>query len=188
MFLRKAAIRSVPRYAVVDEEAIARLEETLEDEESLQESLDQGYRDLDAQQPVLSEWLADRVAEREDEFSQSLGYFLAIGVYLAFREAFGIRLLEVDETNLSVAIETFTLDEELRRDDPSEVLGSDEVIALGQPTLIEFIQHHMREAFAQAGDTVDPEGLEGVYRAVLVEIIALSQAVAPPAGEQAALD
>ncbi|MCA9603211.1 MAG: hypothetical protein KC417_14360, partial [Myxococcales bacterium] len=73
--------------------------------------------------------------------------------------------------------------------DPTEVLNSDDVIALGQPVLIDFIQHHMREALEQAGDEPDLESLDRVYRAVLVEIMALSHAVTAPEGtDKKALD
>lgn len=184
MFLRKAAIRLVPRYAIVDDNAVESVEEALAgDEENLQEILDGGYRELDRRQPVLSEWLAEEVSEREDELSQSLGYFLAIAVYMAFREAFGARLGAVDETNLRLALDTLTLDEELRANDPTEALSSDDVIALGQPVVIDFVQHHMREAIEQAEEDANLENLDRVYRAILVETIALSHAVMAPPGE-----
>lgn len=184
MFLQKAAIRQVPKFAVVDEAAVESVEEQLDvDDDAIQGVLDGGYRELDRRQPALSAWLAEEVSDREDELAQSLGYFLAIAIYLAFREAFGARLGEIDEHGLALALETLSMDEELRASDPADTLTSDDVIALGQPVLIDFIQHHMREAIEQAGDEVDVESLDRVYRAVLVEIIALSHAVLPPDGE-----
>lgn len=184
MFLQKAAIRQVPRFAVVDESAVEGVEALLDvGEEAIQEVLDSGYRELDRRQPVLAAWLAEEVSDREDELAQSLGYFLAIAIYMAFKEAFGARLGAVDETGLGLALETLSIDEELRASDPSDTLTSDDVIALGQPVLIDFIQHHMREAVEQAGEEADVDSLDRVYRAVLVEIIALSHAVEAPAGE-----
>ncbi|MEZ4256158.1 MAG: hypothetical protein R3A78_10700 [Polyangiales bacterium] len=180
----------MPRHAVVEEHAIEGVEAELDvGDDAVQEVLDAGYRDLDRRQPILSEWLAGEVSDREDELAQSLGYFLAIAVYMAFREAFGARLGQVDEPNLALALETLAFDEELRANDPTEVLNSDDVIALGQPVLIDFIQHHMREALEQAGDEPDLESLDRVYRAVLVEIMALSHAVTAPEGtDKKALD
>lgn len=184
VFLRKAALRPVPRWARVDELAIDLLEESLGDgEESLQRALDAGYREMDRLQPHLAEWLAAQVSSRKDELAQSLGYFLAVTVYLAFREAFPTRLSMVDELSLKLAIDTLSADEELRANDPTEVLESDDVVAMGQPALLGYVQHHFDEALAQADDDVDLEAFDVVYRAILVEVIALSHAVRAPSGE-----
>ncbi len=184
MFLRKAALRPVPRWAVVDELAIDGLEENLGDgQERLQGALDAGYREMDRLQPHLAEWLAGQVSSRKDELAQSVGYFLAVTVYLAFREAFPTRLSTVDEVSLKLAIDTLSADEELRANDPTEVLESDDVVAMGQPVVLGYVQHHFDEALAQADDDVDLEAFDIVYRAILVEVIALSHAVRSPDGE-----
>lgn len=184
MFLRKAALRPVPRWAVVDELAIDGLEEGLGDgQERLQQALDVGYREMDRLQPHLAEWLAGQVSSRKDELAQSVGYFLAVTVYLAFREAFPTRLSTVDEVSLRLAIDTLSADEELRANDPTEVLESDDVVAMGQPVVLGYVQHHFDEALAQADDDVDLEAFDVVYRAILVEVIALSHAVRSPDGE-----
>lgn len=183
MFLRKAALRPVPTHAIVDEQSVEAIEETLGDaEESLQQTLDRGYAELDRKQPALAGWLADEVSERADELVQSLGYFLAVTVYLAFAEAFPRRLREVDGGALQMALDTLAADEELRANDPSEILESDDVVAMGQPALLAFVQHHLEQALAQAGDDMDLTDLDRVYRAVLVEVIALSHAVESPSG------
>ncbi len=184
MFLRKAALRPVPRWAIVDELAIDLLEEHLgEGEERLQQVLDAGFGEMDRLQPHLAEWLAVQVSSRKDELAQSVGYFLAVTVYLAFREAFPTRLDTVDEVSLQLAIDTLSADEELRANDPTEVLESDDVVAMGQPTLLGYVQHHFDEALAQADEDVDLEAFDVVYRAILVEVIALSHAVRSPGGE-----
>lgn len=184
VFLRKAAIRPVPRWAVVDEMAIDALEENLGDgEDRLQQVLDAGYREMDRLQPHLAAWLATQVSTREDELAQSVGYFLAVTVYLAFREAFPTRLLPIDELSLQLAIETLSADEELRANDPHEVMESDDVVAMGQPLVLDYVQHHFDEALQQAEDGVDLEAFDVVYRTILVEVIALSHAVRPPDGE-----
>jgi hypothetical protein len=184
MFLRKAALRPVPKWAIVDELAIDALEESLGDGDAkLQEALDAGYRDMDRLQPRLAEFLAGQVSSRKDELAQSVGYFLAVTVYLAFKEAFPTRLDAVDETSLQLAIDTLEVDEELRANDPSEVLESDDVVAMGQPVVLGYVQHHFDEALAQADDDVDLEAFDVVYRAILVEVVALSHAVRGPGGE-----
>jgi hypothetical protein len=183
VFLRKAALRPVPRWAVVDELAVDALEEQLGDgDERLQEVLDAGYREMDRLQPFLAEWLAQQVSSRADELAQSVGYFLAVTVYLAFREAFPTRLQQVDEISLQLAMDTLSTDEELRANDPHEVMESDDVVAMGQPALVGYVQHHFDEALGQAEDEVDLDAFDGVYRAILVEVIALSHAVRSPDG------
>lgn len=184
VFLRKAALRPVPRWAVVDEMAIDALEEHLGDgEDRLQDVLDAGYREMDRTQPHLAEWLASQVSSRTDELAQSVGYFLAVTVYLAFREAFPTRLGMVDELSLKLAIDTLSADEELRANDPHEVMESDDVVAMGQPLVIGYVQHHFDEALTQADDAVDLDAFDAIYRAILVEVIALSHAVRSPDGE-----
>lgn len=185
MFLRKAALRPVPSWAVVGPDTLQSVEAALGDQEdALQEALDEGYRHLDRRQPVLASWLADEVSQRSDELAQSLGYFLTVSVYLAFREAFPTRLLEVDAESLGLAIATLEADEELRAADPNEVFESDDVVAMTQPAVLEFVQHHVREAIQQADAGADVADFDQIYRALLVETIALSHAVETPAGTQ----
>lgn len=174
----------MPPWAVVDDLAIDALEDSLgEPEENLQETLDTGYREMDRLQPDLAEWLAGQVSSRKDELAQSVGYFLAVTVYLAFREAFPTRLGTVDGSALHLAIETLDTDAELRANDPTEVFESDDVVAMGQPSVLSYVQHHFDEAVAQADGEADLEAFDVVYRAILVEVIALSHAVRSPNGE-----
>lgn len=188
MFLRKAALRPVPSWAVVSASAIDALEAQLSAaEEQLQGELDRGYRDMDLGQPHLAEWLAEEVSSGHDELAQSVGYFLAVTVHMAFKEAFGRRLRLVDEASLELAQQTLAVDEELRANDPSEVFESDDVIAMGQPALVDFIQHHFDEAIAQSDEATDLRAFDVVYRALLVEVIALSHAVDAPEGRAPAL-
>ncbi|MEM6960729.1 MAG: hypothetical protein AAF355_06410 [Myxococcota bacterium] len=184
MFFRKAALRPVPGWAVVNEHALDSLELGLEEgSESLQNILDKGYRDLDRRQPSVGLWLAEEVSKIEDELVQSLGYFLVVAVYLAFREAFPRRLHEVDQEGLRLAEDTLDADIELRAQDPLEVLDTDDVVRLAQPALLRFIQHHMQEAVEQSTEDVDLDELDRLYHTILVEVVALSHAVASPTGE-----
>lgn len=184
MFFRKAAIRSVPGYAVVETHHVEELEDFLAgDESTLQEKLDGGFRDLDRRQPALGAYLARELSGGVDELVQSLGYFLSVTVYLAFAEAFPKRLQELDDDAVRMASEMLAVDEELRAADPAEMLDSDDVVAMGQPALLSYIQFHVQEALDQADGEVDLEELDEVYRAILVEVIALSSAVQSPTGE-----
>ncbi|MCS6797505.1 MAG: hypothetical protein NZ898_03060 [Myxococcota bacterium] len=184
MFVRKAALRPVPRWAVVGQEAVDAVERLVTGTEpGLQRALDAGYRDLDRRQPFLAAWLAEQISTRGDELAQSVGYFLSVTVFLAFHEAFAGRLREIDREAIALAAGILQADEELRADDPAEVLDSDDVLRLGQPAVIDWVQHHVREAIAQADEETDLDALDAVYRAILVEVIALTDAVAAPAGE-----
>lgn len=184
MFLRKAALRPVPDHAVVPPHTVDSLERSLDaDETKLQDRLDGGYRELDRRQPALAAFLAEELGTVRDELVQSLGYFLTVTVYLAFKEAFPTRLHEVDAGSLTMALETLTADEELRANDPDEILDSDDIVAMGQPSVVAFVQHHVEEALEQSDGSADLDELERVYRSVLVEIIALSHAVASRTGQ-----
>jgi len=185
VFLRKAALRPIHKWAVVDDAAVEAIERELEGvDDDLQEILDVAYRELERRQPALSRWLAEEVALRSDELAQSLGYFLVVTVFRTFREAFPARLTEVDQAALEIALDTLRTDEEIRAADPLEVLDSDDVLAMGQPAVLSYIQHHLEEAVAQAGAEADLEDLDRIYRAILVEVIALSAAVGAPAGAE----
>jgi hypothetical protein len=183
-FVKKAALRPVPPWAVVDDLALGAVDGMLSDEsDQLQETLDAAYREMDRLQPALAAWLGSEVSEREDDLAQSLGYFLIVTVYMAFREAFPTRLGEVNEAELNDARELLAADEELREGDPAEMMESDDVVAMTQPVLLHFVQHHLDQALDQAGEKADLEAFDRVYRAVLIEVIALSHVVAPPEGE-----
>lgn len=168
---------------MVDDVAIANVEEQLGEEgEELQQSLDATYREMDRKQPALAHYLAEQVSRHSDDLAQSLGYFLVVSVYMAFREAFPTRLSEVDETRLRLAIDMLAADEELRANDPAELLESDDIVAMGQPVVLHFVQHHLEQALSQAGEEADLDAFDEIYRAILVEVIALSDAVRSPDG------
>ena len=66
------------------------------------------------------------------------------------------------------------------------MLESDDVVAMGQPHLVSFVRDQVEAALepdedGEAAD-VDLDAVSAVYRAVLVEILALGQAVSPPRG------
>lgn len=183
-FLQRAALRPVPPYAVVEEDALARLDEILDEDENLiQDKLDRAFRDLDRTQPELARYLTDELGKSTDDIAQSLGYFLIVAVFMAFREAFPTRLGVVTADALEAGLASLAADEALREDDPNEVLESDDVLAMGQPALIDFVQEHVQEALEVAPEDTDLDQLDNVYRAILVEVITLSHAVLPTQGE-----
>ena len=183
MILSRAALRPVPQFARVGGDAIEAIEQALDDgDEDLQAFLDQHHHHLERRQPALSAWLADELATVRDELVQSLGYFLLVTVYMAFAEAFTTRLTEIDLLGLEVAEQSLQVDQELRANDPHRIAESDDIVAMDQPAVLAFVQHHVDEALSQSDDDIDLGDLERVYRAMLVEVISLSHAVASPAG------
>ena len=78
-----------------------------------------------------------------------------------------------------------TADEELRRSDPRDALDSEDIVAIDQPALVAFVNEHIERTLAQNAVAVDVDDVDVVFRAILVEILALSQAVAPPPGSEA---
>jgi hypothetical protein len=182
----RAAIRPVPAYAVVSAQAIERTAETFSSPTDLEGRVDRAFHDLDEQQPALSRYVAQQVDRVADETAQALGHFLAVAVHEAFVTAFRERLGTVDESALELARASFEVDEELRRGAPEEALESDDVVAIAQPHLVAFVREQL-DAVLEPDEDGDPpvldlEAVAQVYRAVLVEILALSAAVVPPVG------
>ena len=186
MWPARAAIRPVPAHAVVPERVVHDVEESFTDAQDLEARVDRAFGELDAQQPVMARYLARMVDHVPDETAQALGHFLGVAVHHAFATAFGARLRPVDDRVLETAVASMEWDEELRRGAADEVLESDDVVAIGQPHVVAFVREQL-EAALEADEDGDPpdvdlEAIASVYRAVLVEILALSQAVQPPHG------
>lgn len=182
----RAAIRPVPPHAVVPRRAIDDIEDDFANSEDLEARIDRAFQTLDERQPVLARFIAQFVDEVTDETAQALGHFLGVTVHEAFAATFGHRIRSVDENTLELARASFEVDEEIRRASPDEVLESDDVVALAQPHLVAFVREQIAASLEPDEDgnppDVDMEALAHIYRAVLVEIMALSSAVAPPAG------
>jgi hypothetical protein len=181
MLLRGAAIRPVPPYAVVGREILERVEEELADSGlGTKSELDDAFERFEQTQPALAQSAADILARPLDETALALGYFLTIAVWLAFERAFGARLVEVSEEERAAADAALELEEQLRANDAREPLELEDVMAIEQPSILEFVNEHVDAALEpQEGDTrdVDVDDVHAVYRNVLVQTLALSHAV-----------
>lgn len=190
MWPARAAIRPVASFAMVPPEAIGSAEAEVSDDDDLELQMMEGFRALEREQPALGHWLRGVIEPLRDDTAQALGYFLAIVVYRSFGRAFGKRVRRVDDDTLTTVQTTFEWDEELRRGAPDEVLESDDLVAIGQPHLMAFVREQLEAALEpdEDGDPadVDLDAIAGVYRAVLIEILALGQALTSPKGERAA--
>jgi hypothetical protein len=195
MWVRGAAIRPVPAYAVVGREVLDRIEDELaENGLSPQSDLDDAFGRFEQTQCALAHQAAQTLARPLDETALALGYFLTIAVWLAFERAFGARLIEVDDQALEAAESALALEEELRATHSEEPLELEDVMAIEQPAILAFVNEHV-EAALEPGDghghavpagrearEVDVDDVHAVYRNVLVMTLALSHAVSPASG------
>ena len=85
MWVRGAAIRPVPHYAVVDREILDRIEDELaENGLSPKSDLDDAFGRFEKTQAALAQLSARILARPLDETALALGYFLTIAVWLSF--------------------------------------------------------------------------------------------------------
>jgi hypothetical protein len=193
MWVRGAAIRPVPHYAVVDREILDRIEDELaENGLSPKSDLDDAFGRFEKTQAALAQLSARILARPLDETALALGYFLTIAVWLSFERSFGPRLGEVDDQALEAAESALTLEEELRATHADEPLELEDVMAIEQPGILAFVNEHV-EAALEPGEgqssgegrearDVDVDDVHAVYRNVLVLTLALSHAVLPASG------
>ena len=182
MWVRRAAIRPVPPYALLPRRSLADVEERLADDgEEARQRLDDAFTRFEETQPALAERVTDALSAPLDETALALGYFLTLAVWLAFDRVFGAELAEVTETALAGVEESLQLDEQIRLSDPAEALDSDDVVAMEQPEALAFVHEHLDAALEANANEVDVDDVHSIYRVVLIEVLALSYAVRPPA-------
>jgi len=184
MWVRGAAIRPVPPYAVVSRAVLADVERALGEEGAVADSeLEQWFEKFEKTQPEVAAHINRVLSRPLDETALALGYFLSVAVWLAFDRAFRARLKAVSEDALNAAEAAITLEEELRAAHTEEPLELDDVMAIEQPGIVGFLHEHVDAALDAADDTdVDVDDVDLVYRAVLLETLALSHAVEAPEG------
>ena len=189
MWPARAAIRPIAPFALVPLEAIAAAESEVSDDRDLEAQVMESFEAFERAQPALGSWLRGLLEPLRDDTAQALGYFLSIVVHRSFAGAFGPRVQRVDDDALATVQATLEWDEELRRGAADEVLESDDLVAIGQPHLMAFVREQLEAALEpdEEGDPVDVDldAVAGVYRAVLIEILALGQALTSPRGERA---
>jgi hypothetical protein len=186
MWVRGAAIRPVPQYAVVVRAVLDDVEEELaENGLSAKSDLDDAFGRFERTQPALAALAAQVLSRPLDETALALGYFLTIAVWLSFERAFGSRLAEVSESELDAAKAALDLEEELRASHSEEPLELDDVMAIEQPAILAFVNEHVDAALEPTDPDareVDVDDVHVVYRSVLTMTLALSHAVTPSAG------
>ncbi len=192
MWVRGAAIRPVPRYAVVDARTLEKIERELaEDSGGARDALDSAFARFEATQPHLADTLSQALAKPLDDTALALGYFLTIATWLAFERTFGkARLREVSPDALVATEEAIKLEEELRAAHGDEPFDLDDVVSIEQPNLFAFVHEHVdaaldptpRDGSGAARDRsssrdVDVDDVHAVYRAIVLMTLCLSHAV-----------
>jgi hypothetical protein len=190
MWVRGAAIRPVPRYAVIEASTLESIERELaEDSDGARGQLDSAFSRFEATQPQLADALSTVLAKPLDETALALGYFLTIATWLAFEREFGkTRLREVSDDALEATAQAIKLEEELRAAHGDEPFDVDDVVSVEQPNLLAFVHEHIDAALdpsareGQASDDareVDVDDVHAVYRAIVLLALCLSHAVLP---------
>jgi hypothetical protein len=172
MLIQPGALPTVPRHAVVPEQVVMMVLRRLTEREAIQPTLAAVFRRLETQQPALAEFVASELAELEEPQAQALAYFLFLAVFMAFRDAFGARLCTIVREDLESVLDRLVLDGEVRcRACPAESYSED-AVAIGQPSLMRLVRAELgADPALSCSDTV----LQGL----LIEIVALTAAVAP---------
>jgi hypothetical protein len=190
MWVRGAAIRPVPRYAVVSRVTLDGIERELaEDSSRSRDELDGAFARFESTQPHLAESMSRVLSRPLDETALALGYFLSIAVFLAFEKTFGAaRLREVSADALAATEAAIHLEEELRASHGDEPLDLDDVVSVEQPSVLAFVHEHvdaaLEPASADGGESpdVDVDDVHCVYRVVVLITLCLSHAVVPVDG------
>lgn len=188
MWVRGAAIRPVPSYAVVARDVLDGIEDELATTGIASKTeLDDAFGRFERTQSALSGHAAHVLSRPLDETALALGYFLTIAVWLAFEKAFGSRLHEVTDAELEAADAALKLEEELRASNTQEPLDTDDVMAIEQPGVLSFVNEHVEAALEPSEPDgrdvdVDVDDVHVVYRMVLLLTLALSHAVSPSSG------
>lgn len=192
MWVRGAAIRPVPRYAVVAACTLDEIERELADDSARsREQLDGAFGRFESSQPHLADTVSQALSRPLDETALALGYFLSISIFLAFERTFGeARLRQVSADALAATEQAIALEEELRATHGDEPLDLDDVVSIEQPHVLAFVHDHVDAALEPSTKSeggaepreVDVDDVHGVYRAIVLLTLCLSHAVVPVDG------
>jgi hypothetical protein len=190
MWVRGAAIRPVPRFAVVNAATLEEVEvELAEDSAKARDSLDAAFNRFESTQPYLADAISQLLAKPLDETALALGYFLSIAIWLSFERTFGgPRLREVSPDSLKATEEAIALEEELRALKGSEPFDLDLVVSVEQPNVFSFVHEHVDAALdpgvrgAETARDLEVDDVQAVYRAIVLLTLCLSHAVVPVDG------
>jgi hypothetical protein len=192
MWVRGAAIRPVPRYAVVGAGSLEQIERELADDSAgARDALDAAFARFESTQPHLADAICHLLSKPLDEPAMALGYFLSISIWLAFERTFSeTRLREVSPDALRATEEAIELEEELRAAKGDEPFDLDDVVSIEQPGVLGFVHEHVDAALDPRGRSTQQgrareanvDDVHAVYRAIVLLTLCLSHAVVPVDG------
>jgi hypothetical protein len=176
MWVRGAAIRPVPRFAVVPRSTLDQIERELADDSPrAQGELDGAFSRFESTQPHLADAISQVLSRPLHQTALALGYFLSISVWLAFERTFGeARLRQVSTDALDATDQAISLEEELRATFGDAPIHLDDVVSVEQPNVLTFVHEHVEAAF-------DPASVRG--GAVKETRLPAAEAQAKPSGK-----
>lgn len=183
MWTHGAAIRPVPEYAKVSPRALDAIREVFaaeNDESDTEQFLAEAFEHLEGSQPALAERVNAALREEHDETILALAYFLVLAVWLAFEEEHGDGLGEISTEGIELTADLLNLEEEIGLVTAAGTPGVEDAVASEQPAVLGFIRDQM--ATALEVHSMEVTQLQGVFRALLLEVLALSYAVIEPSG------
>lgn len=178
VLVQRVAIEAVPRYAVVDEDTVVQVVQRVTREDDAVPVLEAAFDRLERRQPALAGWLAEELGQADEVGAQTLTYFLFLIVFMSFDEAFGGRLAEVRRADLAITFDRLAADGELRDATPGESYSED-AVSISQPALMTLIHGEVERALDAAGQAGRALDVDPIVQALLIEVLALSAAVAP---------
>jgi hypothetical protein len=152
MWVRGAAIRPVPRFAVVPRSTLDQIERELADDSPrAQGELDGAFARFESTQPHLADAISQVLSRPLHPTALALGYFLSISVWLAFERTFGeARLRQVSTDALDATDQAIALEEEIRSTHGAGPFDLNDVVAVEQPNVLNFVHEHVDAAFDPA--------------------------------------
>ena len=181
MWTRGAAIKPVPRYAVVSAGLLGQIEshEDWDDESGITDRIAR----LPSRQPHLYADILDRKNARIDDVARSLHHTVTSRLVQIFDKAFPGRMSQVATQDLRAIDESLEVEEEIRAEQPEDLFDLDDVVSREQPAIVAFLRRVLEETLESVSDRdVDLDDIHAVYRTLLVYVLALSHAVEAPPG------
>jgi hypothetical protein len=183
VWVRRSAIKPIPRHARVPQSVVAAACGKLATLDARAERLvREGHERFSVEQPAVARYLIERLPPSLDGVALALGRMLSVAVFLAFEALPTGVLRAVSADTVASADVSLGADEELRRADPMDALETEDIVAIEQPALVAFVNQHVGLTLQKHAETVDVDHVAVVFRAILVEILALSHAVSPLEG------
>jgi hypothetical protein len=183
VWLRRSAIRPVPRYARVSRNVVLAVEASLaKADDRAQRAAAEARERLRTQQPALADYLRVHWPESLDGRALGLGQRLSVGVLMAFDMFSGAALGVATPDCLAAADAALAADEQLRQEEPADALDSEDIVGIEQPALVAFVNAQIDRTFQEHAHSIDVDHVAIVFRTILVAILALSHSVSPPPG------